>query len=101
MNEIFLVLVSYVIILTFLGIEICIFFASDNRYVEKHFKMMKNDCMHKIEFYHKSPLSQETHAGNKYRFQVETFLTVENSDKCNSSARIHDRRISNYNCFKL
>lgn len=33
MNEIFLVLVSYVIILTFLAIEICIFFAASNRYL--------------------------------------------------------------------
>lgn len=33
MNEIFLVLVSYVIILTFLAIEICLFFAAGNRYV--------------------------------------------------------------------
>ncbi|XP_055297190.1 adenylate cyclase type 6 isoform X2 [Sitodiplosis mosellana] len=31
MNEIFLVLVSYVIILTFLAIEICLFFAAGNR----------------------------------------------------------------------
>lgn len=31
MNEIFLVLVSYVIILTFLAIEICIFFAATPR----------------------------------------------------------------------
>ncbi|XP_031621838.1 adenylate cyclase type 6 [Contarinia nasturtii] len=31
MNEIFLVLVSYVIILTFVAIEICIFFAASNR----------------------------------------------------------------------
>lgn len=31
MNEIFLVLVSYVIILTFLAIEICIFFAASHR----------------------------------------------------------------------
>lgn len=33
MNEIFLVLVSYVIIITFLAIEICLFFAGSNRYV--------------------------------------------------------------------
>lgn len=32
MNEIFLVLVSYVIIFTFLTIETCIFFAASNRY---------------------------------------------------------------------
>ena len=31
MNEIFLVLVSYVIIITFLAIEICLFFAAGNR----------------------------------------------------------------------
>lgn len=31
MNEIFLVLVSYVIIGTFLAIEICIFYTSTNR----------------------------------------------------------------------
>lgn len=34
MNEIFLILVSYVIILTFLAIEICIFFAASNRYLD-------------------------------------------------------------------
>lgn len=33
MNEIFLVLVSYGIILTFLAIEMCIFFAASDRYV--------------------------------------------------------------------
>lgn len=51
MNEIFLVLVSYVIIVTFIIIEICTFFATNNRYIEHLInKILENGYDHWEKF---------------------------------------------------
>lgn len=50
MNEIFLVLVSYVIILTFLAIESCIFFASSNRYVAFNLDVFKDNELNRYKY---------------------------------------------------